>query len=175
MAVTKITYAADAAIVATNWESLAADGYASLPAVDNTTNLFIDVSVGGQIDLDTTTGIIVAGESFDIYVAAQFDYDTASSYNSGIDTGLTANDSTLTADTDFNPLNLIFLTSVAVEATTPDVSQGYNWFVGSVAQAFGGIMPKRWMLVGHNNTGATTTATVSTTIINYNGITYTTA
>lgn len=175
MAVTNITYAADAAIVATNWESLVADDWATLPAVDNTSNLFVDVSVGGQIDLDTTTGTIAAGESFDIYVSAQFDYDTASSYNGGIDTAFTANDATITADTEFNPLNLILLTSVKVEATTPDVSQGYNWFVGSLAQAFGGIMPKRWMLVGHNNTGATTTAATSTTIINYNGITYTTA
>lgn len=175
MTTTNIKYADDAAIVATNWESLAAADWATLPAVDNSSNLYVDVSVGGQIDLDTTTGTLTAGESFDIYVAAQFDYDTASSYNGGIDTSFTANDATIAEDVEFNPLNLIFLTSVAVEATTPDVSQGYNWFVGSLAQAFGGIMPKRWMLVGHNNTGGTTTAATSTTIINYNGITYTSA
>ena len=175
MAITNIAYAADAAIVASNWESLATNSWATLPEVDNSSNLYMDVSVGGQIDLDTTTGTITAGESFDIYVSAMFDYDTAPSWSGGIDTAFNDNDSSLTEDTEFNPLNLILLTSVAVEATTPDVSQGYNWFVGSVAQAFGGIMPKRWMLVGHNNTGATTTAATSTTIINYNGITYTSA
>ena len=175
MAESKITYAADAAIVATNWESLATQDWASLPSVSNATNLYMDVAVGGQIDLDTTTGTIAAGESFDIYVAARFDNDVATSYNGGIDTAFGENDSTLTEDTEFNPLNLIFLTSVAVEATTPDVSQGYNWYVGSLAAAFGGVIPKNWMLVGHNNTGATTTAATSTTIINYNGITYTSA
>lgn len=175
MAVTKITYAADAAITASNWESLATDDWATLPAVDNTSNLYVDVLVGGQIDLDTTTGTIAAGESFDIYVAALFDKDTASSYTGGIDTSFTENDNTLTEDTEFNPLNLLFLTSVRVEETAPDVSQGYNWGPVSVATAFGGRMPQKWMLVGHNNTGATTTAATSTTIINYVGITYTTA
>ncbi|MEE8208040.1 MAG: hypothetical protein V3T88_03675 [Nitrosomonadaceae bacterium] len=173
MAVTKTTYSADAAIVATNWESLVADDWATLPNVDNTSNLYIDMLVGGQIDLDTTTGTITAGESFDIYVAARFDKDVTTSYTGGIDTAFTAGDSSITADTEFNPLNLIFLTSVSVEATTPDVSQGYNWGPVSIAAAFGGILPQHFMLVGHNNTGATTTAATSTTIINTVGITYT--
>lgn len=175
MAVTKITYAADAPIVAANWESLVAGGWATLPEVSNLSTLFMDVSIGGQINLDTATGALAAGESFDIYISAQFKSDVASSYSGGIDTAFNDDDSSLTEDTEFNPLNLILLTSVAVEATTPDIEQGYNWFVGSIAQAFGGVMPRRWMLVGHNNTGGTTKATTSTTIINYNGITYTTA
>ena len=175
MATLSLNYAADAAITATNWESLAADDWASLPSVDNTSNLYVDVLVGGQIDLDTTTGTLAAGESFDIYVAALFDKDTASSLTGGIDTAFTANDSTLTADTEFNPLNLIPLVSVRVEETSPDVSQGYNWGPVSVAAAFGGVLPQIWCLVGHNNTGGTTTAATSTTIVNYVGIKYTSA
>lgn len=175
MAVTKITYSSNNSVVASNWESLAADAWATLPDVDNTTNLFVDVLVGGQIDLDTTTGVIAAGESFDIYVAARFDKDVTTSYTGGIDTAFGANDNTLTTDVEFNNLNLIFLTSVAVEATTPDVSQGYNWGPISLAQCFGGHLPQHWILVGHNNTGGTSTAATSTTAVNYVGITYTSA
>lgn len=169
---TGIVYSADAAITATNWESLAADSWATLPIVDNTSNLYIDMLVGGQIDLDTTTGTITAGESFDIYVSAPYLQGTTTTITGGIDTAFDQNNASLTEDTEFNPLNLIFLTSVSVEATTPDVSQGYNWGPLSIAQAFGGIMPQKFVLVGHNNTGATTTSATSTTAINTVGITY---
>jgi len=172
MATATINYAADEAIVATNWESLVADDWASLPAFDNTTNKYLDVLIGGQIDLDTTTGVLAAGESFDIYVAARYDNDVTTSYTGGVDTALGENDSTLAEDVEFNPLNLVFLTSVTVEATAPDVSQGYNFGPVSIAAAFGGVVPQNFMLVGHNNTGGTTTAATSTTIVNAVGIKY---
>lgn len=175
MATVSLSYAADSAITATNWESLAADDWASLPDFDNTSNLYVDVLVGGQIDLDTTTGTIAAGESFDIYVAARYDKDVTTSYSGGIDTAFGANDSTLTEDTEFTPNNLILLCSVRVEETAPDVSQGYNWGPISVASKFGGILPQHFMLVGHNNTGGTTTAATSTTVVNAVGIKYTVA
>ena len=176
MAVTKVTYAADEAIVTTNWEGIATGIYASLPLVTNVSNLYVDGLVGGQVDLSTVTaGPIVAGESFDIYLSARFDAGVATSWTGGIDTAFTDNDGSITADTEFNPLNLILLASVAVEATTPDVEQGYNWGPVSVAGAFGGIMPQNWMLVGHNNTAATTKVATSTFIVNFVGITYTTA
>ena len=175
MTTLKIAYASDEAIVATNWESLAADAWATLPLVDNTTNLYVDALIGGQMDLDTTTGVIVAGESFDIYMAALFDKDVASSYTGGINTAFTADDNSLTADVEFTDLNLKFLTSVSVEATTPDVSQGYNWGPLSVAALFGGLLPQKYILVGHNNTGGTTTAATSTTIVNLVGVHYTNA
>lgn len=167
-----ITYAADAAIVASNWESLAADAWATLPAYSNASN-YVDLLVGGQIDLDTTTGTIAAGESFDIYIAARFDNDVTTSYTGGIDTAFGANDSSLTEDTEFTPLNLIPFWTVNVEATAPDVSQGYNWGPIAVAPFFGGILPQDFILVGHNATGATTTAATSTTVINVVGIQYT--
>ena len=175
MATVKIAYAADIAITATNWESLAADGWATLPIYDNTSNLYIDVLVGGQIDLDTTTGTLASGESFDIYVSATYDKDTTTTITGGIDSAFDQNDSTLTQDTEFNPLNLILLTSVLVEDTSPDVSQGYNWGPCSIARMFGGVMPQKFALVGHNNTGGTTTAATSTTAVNSVGITYTVA
>ncbi len=176
MAVTKVTYASDEAIVTTNWEGLATNDWATLPLVTNVVNLYVDVLIGGQVDLSTVTGgPVVAGESFDISVAGRFDTGVATSWSGGIDTALTDNDSSLTEDTEFTPLNLKLLTSVAVEATAPDVEQGYNWGPESVAGAFGGVMPQQWMLVGHNNTAASTKTSTSTFIVNLVGITYTTA
>ena len=164
-----IAYAADSAITASNWESLAADAWATLPVYQNTGG-YDDLLIGGQIDLGVTT--IAAGESFDIYVSAKYDVDVASSLTGGIDTGFGANDSSLTEDTEFTPLNLRLLTSVRVEATSPNVSQGYNWGPLAIAPLFGGVLPEEIVLVGHNNTGATTTASVSTTVINVVGITW---
>ena len=173
MAVTKITYASDEAVVITNWDSLAADAWASLPAVDNATNLYVDVLAGGQIDWTATT--LAAGESFDIYVSALSTIATASSYTGGIDTLLTAGDISLTEDTEFTPLNLLLLATVAVRTGTPDVTLGYNWGPTSIAGLFGGVMPQKYMFMGHNNTGSALTATTSTTFLNLVGITYTTA
>ena len=121
MAVTKITYAADAAIVATNWDALASDDWATLPAFNNASTLYVDVLVGGKIHFDTATGTILAADSVDIYVAALFDKDVASSYTGGIDTLFTANDATIAADVEFNPLNLKLLAVVNPEATTADL------------------------------------------------------
>jgi len=169
---TGIVYSGDVAITSSNWESLAADKWATLPIVDNTSTLYIDMLVGGQINLGTATGTLAAGESFDIYVSAPYLQGTTTTITGGIDAAFDQNDNSLTEDTEFNPLNLIFLTSVSVRATTPDVELGYNFGPVSIASAFGGIMPQKFVLVGHNNTGGTTKATTSTTAINTVGITY---
>lgn len=171
--VTNITYSADGAIVATNWDSLAADDVASLPEFDNTSTLYVDMLVGGQVNVDTATGVLAAGESFDIYVVAKHDKDTATSGTGGIDTAFNPNDTTLAQDVELNLLNMTLLVSVRVEATTPDTEQGYNWGPIAVAQAFGGVLPQKWFLVGHNNTGGTTKAATSTNLVNTVGITFT--
>lgn len=176
MTTTKIAYAADEAVVATNWDALASDDWATLPAVDNQTNLYVDVLVGGKIHFDTVTGTILAADSFDIYVAALYDKDVASSYTGGIDTAFTANDATIAADVEFNQLNLKFLASVKPEATTADTEQSYNWGPFSIAALFGGLMPQKWILVGHNNSNdAVLAAATSDHVVNVVGITYTNA
>lgn len=169
MAETKITYAADSAITVTQWESLGADAWATSSNVDNTSNLYIDMLVGGEIAASATT--IAAGESFDIYVAARYDKDTTTSYGGGIGTAFAAG-AAETADTDFNPLNLRLLTSVSVEATAPDTTQDYMWGPVSVAEHFGGILPQHFILVLHNNTGS---AMTTGNVVNSVGITYTSA
>ena len=170
MAVVTQTYAADAAIAVTTWESLAAAAWATSAAFDNTGTNYIDVLVGGAIAGDTVTGAISAGETFNIYVAARYDKD-AVSYTGGIGTTLGAADSSLTEDTEFTPLNLKLLATVSVEATAPDVDQDYNWGPVSVAAAFGGVVPQNFILLLENNTGATTGS--SGMVVNAVGITYT--
>ena len=170
MAVVTITYAADAAIAVTTWQSLASAAWATSAAFDNTSTNYVDVLVGGAIAGDTVTGVIAAGETFNIYVAARYDKD-AVSYTGGIGTALGAADSTLTEDTEFTPLNLKLLSVVSVEPTTPDVDQDYNWGPVSIASVFGGVMPQNFILVLENNTGASTGA--SGMVVNSVGITYT--
>jgi len=169
MTTSNIAYSADTAIAVTAWESLAADSWATSANVDNTSNLYIDMLVGGEIAASATT--IAAGESFDIYVAARYDKDVTTSYGGGIGTSLAAA-SAETEDTDFTPLNFVFLTSVSVEATAPDTTQDYIWGPVSIAQAFGGIMPQHFILALHNNTGS---AMTTGNVINSVGITYTSA
>lgn len=176
MTTLKIAYAADAAIVATNWDALASSDWATLPAFDNTSTLYVDVLVGGKIHFDTVTGTILATDSFDIYVAALYDIDVASSYTGGIDTAFTENDATIAEDVEFTPLNLKLLISVKPEATTADTEQSYNWGPNSIASLFGGLMPQKFILVGHNNsTDAVLAAATSDHVVNVVGITYTNA
>jgi len=161
------TYNADAAIVVTAWDSLAADDWASSANFENS-NGYVDVLVGGEIPAAATT--LAAGESFDIYVTARYDKDLATSYGGGLGTALGAADASLEEDTEFTPLNLELLTMVSVEATTPNTTQDYMWGPVSIAQAFGGIMPQHFMLIIHNNTGS---ALTTSCVVNSVGITYT--
>ena len=176
MTTLKIAYAADETIVATNLDSLASDDWATLPIVDNTTNLYVDGLVGGQLNFDTATGIILVADSIDVYVSALYDIDVASSLTGGIDEAFAANDLSIDADVEFNPLNLKMIAVVKPEVTSPDTEQGYNWGPVSVAAAFGGLMPQKWCLVVHNNSNdAVLKAVTSTHAVNFVGITYTNA
>lgn len=171
MATTSIAYTADETVSTTAMNSLAPDDWASLAAVDNTSNLHVDGLIGGIVAMSATT--LAAGESVDLYLSALHDNDTATTYTGGLGTALTAADSTLAEDTEFTPLNLIFLTSVSVEATTPDTTQNYNWGPIAVAQAFGGHLPQKFMIMVHNNTGSALAASGHT--VNFVGIKYTSA
>jgi len=173
MAVTTTTYSTDTAVTATNWDAVAANDWATLPIITNTAG-YMDILIGGQVDIAGTSW--AAGESFDIYVSAYYDIGLTTSGGGGIDTAFTANDATIAADVEFNPLNLTLIASVVVEATAPTTSQGYNWNPVGLAQFFGGVLPYEVFLVGHcNSTSGVTTSATSTNAVNYVGITYTSA
>lgn len=172
MAETKITYSSDVAITISLWSTgLAAGQFATSSIVDNTTNLYVDMLVGGLIELDATTP--VAGDTLDIYIGALYDKDTLTTPGGGIDSlmdiGTPAEEA---EDTDFVKANLILFKSVSVEATTPATAQSYAFNPQGCAAFFNGILPQKIYFLLHNNT-AGTLATGSA--LNSVGITYTTA
>ena len=172
MAITNITYSADTTIAVTQWSTgLAATQYATSAIFDNTSTNYVDLLVGGIIELDATTPVV--GDTLDIYIGALYDKDTTTTPGGGIDSlmdpGTPAEE---VADTDFVKANLIMFRSIAVEATTPATAQGYQFNPQGCAQFFGGIMPQKIYFLLHNNT-AGTLATGSA--LNSVGITYTTA
>lgn len=165
MAEIKITYSADTAIAVTAWSTgLAADQWASSALVDNSSTLYVDALVGGLIELDATTP--AAGDTLEIYVAGQYDDAAATRMTAGIDALFDAATEEAPG-TGFMAENLRLLEVVACEA-----NEGYHWGPTSVASAFGGILPRKWFLVLHNNTSATCAATPA---CNFLGITYTSA
>lgn len=168
MAETKIKYGSDVALAVTEWDTtLAAGEFATSAIFDNTTELFMDVLVGGLLELDATTP--VAGDTMDIYVLGQYS-GTATDMTGAIDALLNA--ATEEAeDVAFVKANLILLASVSVESAAPATAQGYHWGPVGIAQFFG-IMPQRFMLILHNNTAGTMAANPD---VNTVGITYTTA
>jgi len=174
MTTLNIAYAADAAIVATNWDALASSAWATLPEFNNESTLYVDVLVGGAVHFDTATGTILAADSFEIYVSAFYDTDIVTSLTGGIDALFNEDDASLTVDVEFNPLNMNLLAVVKPEATTADIEQLYTWGPKSIARVFGGIMPQKFVLVGYNNS---TDAVLDTGehIVNVVGITYTNA
>ena len=172
MAVTNITYSADAAIAVTAWDTgLAGGQFATSAIFDNTSTLYIDLLVGGLIELGATTPLV--GETLDIYIGALYDKDTTTTPGGGIDSlmdpGTPAEE---TADTDFVLANLILFKSVALEVTTPATAQSYAFNPIACAQFFGGVLPQKIYFMLHNNTGGTL---VTGSALNSVGITYTTA
>ena len=169
MAETKITYGTEAALAVSEWDAtLAAGNYATSALFDNSTTLYTDVLVGGLVDMTGTS--VVAGDSLDIYISGQYS-DTANDMGGGIGLLFSAS-AEVSADVAFVAANLTLVKSVQVEATTPATTQGYNWGPIGGAQFFGGVMPKYFQLVLHNNTSGTCAASPN---VNTVGITYTTA
>lgn len=150
MAEAKIKYGSDVALAVTAWSTGLAPGeFATSAIFDNTTTLFEDVLLGGVLELDATTPVV--GDTLDIYIAVQYS-ETTLDMSGGIDALFSAAAEQV-ADTDFVLANLKLVDSVAVEILTPATAQGYHWD-GSVLVAVG-YMPKRFMLMLHNNTAGT--------------------
>jgi len=167
MAEVKIKYDTDAALAVTEWDTtLATTQFATSAIFDNRTTLYVDVSIGGIVQLDDTTP--VAGDTMDIYIVGQYSA-TATDMTGGIDALFDAATEEA-VDVAFVKANMPLLVSVAVEAGTPATAQGYHWGPLSVAAAFGGMMPEQFMLVLHNNTAGTMAASPD---VNTIGITYT--
>lgn len=164
MAVITTTYASAVNLTVTQWgTNLAADQWGFSAIVDNTSDNYMDVLVGGLLEVGTTTP--AAGDTLDIYVYGNYDTGTSSAIGGVIDALYTGTDAEKTEGTDFQKENLYLLQVVSAEANV-----GYHWGPVGIAQAFGGTVPPKWGLILHNNGSATMAAG---SLAEYIGITYT--
>ena len=172
MAVTKITYAADAAVTVTTWGTGLANGEFAVSAViDNSSSLYVDAYIGGDIAVSTATGgPIVAGDSMDLYVIGQYS-DTSTDLTGAI-AALLGYGNEEAVDVAFIKANLKLVVSIQVQIATPDTTEDLHYGPEGIAQHFGGVMPKKWAIILHNNTAATLGSGSNLNVV---GITYTTA
>jgi hypothetical protein len=133
--------------------------------IDNTSNLYIDALVQGFVTVGTTPTV----GSIIVYVWGS-DISLATTPIDDLD-GSDA-DRVLTNTGVLNSA-LRFARSIPVLETTSDIK--YNIAPFSVAQLFGGIMPKFWGLFVTHDTVAALNTTSANHVFHYNGITYTSA
>jgi hypothetical protein len=166
MAETKVKYANAVNLTVASWGTGLAPGQigASL-IVDNATNLYVDVFVGGLLEIGTTTP--AAGNTLDVYVYGRYDQATAAALTGGIDALFTGADEEETDGTDLILAHLPLIASLEAESNI-----GIHFGPTAIAQFFGGVVPESWGLVLHNN-GAATMAAGS--LAEYIGVTYTSA
>jgi hypothetical protein len=130
--------------------------------IDNTTNKYVDALVQGKVKVGTTP---TANTSISIYV---WGADTSLA-TTAIDTldGADSAETLTNTGVLFSALKLGAVISVI--ATTSDVT--YNVAPFSVAQLFGGVMPKFWGLFVSHNTGVNLNA-ANDDLFSFNGIKY---
>ena len=162
MAERKLAYAANAAITIT-LTSLAAAAYRESTAISNTTNLYLDVFVGGV----TQIGAVTADGQIEIYAYGSWD---GTSYTAGL-TGADANITWGTTGGVDSYNDLVPLGTASTDTT--DDNDDVEWGPFSIAAAFGGKMPPSWGIVIKNGTGVAFHATGTNNLVRYRGITET--
>ena len=120
---------------------------------------------------DFTGTSAAAGDTIDIYVLAVYSA-TDTDIGGAID-ALLGPDNIEAEDTSFIKANLRLMDSGSLHGT-PTTVIGYHWGPHGVAQFFGGIMPKKFMLICHANTASSLTGTNAGNV-NVIGIKYVTA
>jgi hypothetical protein len=134
--------------------------------IDNTTNKFIDCLVSGFVSVGGTSNNITTNTNINIYV---WGADTSLAT-----TALDVLDGTDSAETLTNAgiLNALrFGASIAVPVNTSDFQ--YIVLPFSVAQLFGGAMPKFWgLFVSHNTGQSLRNNAVNTNSFDFVGIKY---
>lgn len=133
----------------------------SCTVVDNTSNLYVDALLDGFITTGTTPTV---STSIEIWVWSIL--DDVPTYPDTV-TGSDAN-TTLTS-TNVKTVGFALGTVITVDATS---NRKYPIRPFSVAQLFGGIMPKKWGVFIVQNTGAALNATGGNHQISYAGIQY---
>lgn len=159
MAVQTTTYGTRTALTIT-LASLGNGSYRESTEVDNSSTQAIDCMLHGKITTGTSP---TANSSITVYVGGS-DGTTARVAN------MTGTDSTITPSGEQTQLEIARI--ISVDNTS---NHTYEFFVGSMAALFGGVMPKKWSVVVLNNSGVAFNATGSNFDIEYTPITYTVA
>jgi hypothetical protein len=137
--------------------------------VSNASTNYVDVALMGQIEGGTTpdvdSTILIYAFAPTKIVSSTISYPVASGT-----TQLGASDAAATFTTYNRDTALKLLHIITVNATT---GNQYTFNIGSLAEAFGGIMPMHWgLFVTHNGTAALD-STAANHWIHYSGITRT--
>ena len=159
----KIAYATSTAITCT-LASLASSATAGRGSavVDNTTNLYDDAML--TIAVKTSASALANDKACYVYLYGSEDgtvYTGSSAEAEGTDAAVT-----LDAPTNLRgPYVLV----------CPASSVTYRLVIGSVAGAFGGVLPRKWGFVLQNYTGQALDSTEGNHQKTYSGVTYTNA
>lgn len=126
--------------------------------IDNTSDLAIDAIVGGKITTGTSP---TASKQIEVWAFASYDGTT---YGGGAGA----------SDANFSPTGekttFSLLTSIPTDSTS---NHTYEFGTFSIAQAFGGTMPKKWGIYVVHNTGVALNATGGNHEIKYTAVKYT--
>lgn len=157
MAERKIKYATSTGITCT-LASLANSSARESTVVDNGTNLYLDALVTVAVTLGATAPS--GDKQVVVYLYASEDGTNYTDNATGSDAAITLR----------SPTNLV----KAMVLHTPTASLAYKG-VFSVAQFFGGVLPRKWGIVVRNNSGSAFSATEGDHVKSYSGVTETVA
>lgn len=113
-------------------------------AIDNNgTDDAIDAMIGGKVTTGTSP---TAARQIEVWLAGSYDGTSYSGAATGSDANLTPAEKTL-------------LKLITIIPTVNTSNKTYTWGPFSVAQAFGGCMPRKWSVFIVHNTGVALNAT----------------
>ena len=171
MAVTRVTYGGVTAITLTG-TSLANFAAREGTLVVNTTNLYMDAILSGYVTVGAAAATGNCYILFSSSDATTVSYPATGSNASIVLPGLDSI-STLTVGQQLPGTGLVYGYTIGTKGVAATTAVGFENL--SVAQCFGGNLPPQWAPVLVNCQGQAFDATAGHTVINYNGITYTTA
>ncbi len=129
-------------------------------AVDNTSDLAVDSLVGGKVTTGTSP---TASRQIEVWAIGSYD-------GTALSAGATGSDANFSPTGEKTLLKL--LTIIPTDATS---NHSYEWGPFSIAQAFGGTMPKKWSVYIVHNTGVALNATGTNHEVKYTPVKYSSA
>jgi hypothetical protein len=152
----KITYSTTNTAISITLAALANLAARSSAYVDNSSNVYLDASIRAKVGIGVLSG---TDNAVYLYGYGSEDAVAFSGFTSGTDAAV------LTTSANF-PLMGVITTNVFNPVTSTD----YTFYIGSVANAFGGNLPKYWGVVVDNRSGGALVNTAANHVITYTGI-----